>query len=153
MEHKHTIKLTLIALIALMVGSVNASPLVPYQIVDGNRIPKSLTGKPGNAEKGLAVAINRKQGNCLACHILPEIKQPFMGKIGPNLTGVANRYRESELRLQIVNNKLINPESLMPAFYRVAGLHMVHKDFVGIPILSAEQVEDVVSYLVTLTEE
>ena len=127
-------------------------PLVKYKVVNEDGIPKSLTGKAGDPAKGRGWVIHRKLGNCLACHVIPG-NHPYMGKIGPTLIGVASRYSEAQLRLRVVNAKALNKDSLMPAFYRVKGLHRVHKSFKGKTILSAQQVEDIVSYLMTLKEK
>lgn len=121
-----------------------------YRVVDGGSIPQSLTGKPGDPKKGRAVAINRKQGNCLACHAMPIQEQPFHGKVGPDLSGVASRYSEGEIRLRVVDPKVTNPATIMPAFYRSTGFHRVAKKFEAKSILTAEQTEDVVAYLMTL---
>jgi sulfur-oxidizing protein SoxX len=40
----------------------------------------------------------------------------------------------------------------MPPYYRVDGLERVAPTFRGKPILTAEQIEDVVAFLVTLKE-
>jgi len=131
-------------------GVAEASELVAYKIVDQVKIPAPLTSEAGDPVRGRAVAIDRKKGNCLACHDMPVPEQPFHGEIGPNLADVATRLSEGELRLRVVNSKKINPESSMPAFYRTDGLNAVSKDFVGEPILTAQEVEDVVAYLMTL---
>lgn len=135
-------------------GSVAvADELVAYRVVDGERIPESLTGKPGDAARGREVAINTKLGNCLACHKMPIPEQQFHGEVGPDLAGVADRYSEGELRLRVVDAKVLNPDSIMPAFYRNSGFHRVMKKFEGKSVLSAEQVEDVIAYLMTLKAE
>ncbi|SME89152.1 sulfur-oxidizing protein SoxX [Tistlia consotensis] len=126
-----------------------AEDLVAYQIVDG-AIPKSLTGKPGDPAAGEATAVNRKLGNCLACHSLPIKNQPFPGDLGPDLASVGSSLSEGQLRLRLVDSKKINPDTAMPSFYKVEGLHRVAKAFEGKPILTAQQVEDVVAYLMTL---
>ena len=113
-------------------------------------IPKSLTGKPGDAKKGRATAIHRKKGNCLACHQMPIKEQQFHGNIGPELEGIGSLYSAGELRLRIVNSKIINPDTIMPAFYRKDGYNRVLKKFKDKTILSAQQVEDIVAYLLTL---
>jgi len=56
------------------------------------------------------------------------------------------------LRLRIVDAAKINPESIMPPYYRVDDLQRVAPAFRGKPILTAEQIEDVVAYLVTLKD-
>lgn len=131
-------------------ASAFAAELVAYKVVDEISIPEPLTGEPGDPERGRKVAINRKQGNCLACHVMPIPEESFHGETGPDLNGVAERYTAGELRLRIVNPKVINPDTFMPAFYRTEGLHRVAKDFQGKPILEAQQVEDLIAYLMTL---
>ena len=97
--------------------------------------------------------MKRKQGNCLCVHAVAELENElFHGEVGPSLDGVADRLNEGELRLRVVNPKKINPETIMPAFYVTEGLYRVAKAFVGKPILTAAQVEDVVAYLMTLKE-
>ena len=132
---------------SLMIGDPG---LVSYVIVDDMSIPKSLTGKAGDAEKGRALAINRKKGNCLACHAMPIPEQQFHGETGPTLHGVGNRLSEGELRLQLVNSKVTNENTLMPSFYRTFGFNRPLKGFSGKPILEAQEVEDIVAYLKTL---
>lgn len=134
----------------MSVGAASAD-MVKYTVVDGSAIPASLTGKPGDAANGKKVFVNRKQGNCLACHAVSSLSdQPFHGDIGPSLDGVAERYTEGEMRLRIVNPKVIYDGTIMPAFYRIDGMHRVMDKFKGKPILTAQQVEDVIAYLKTL---
>ena len=130
-----------------------AEEMVAYKVVDDIEIEDSLTGKPGDPAQGRKLAIDRKLGNCLACHSLPIPEQQFHGETGPDLAGVGSRLTPGEIRLRVVNPKLVNPDTMMPAFYRVTGLNRVMKDFAGKPILTAEQVEDVVAYLMTLKED
>ena len=131
------------------------------------QIKTSLTGKPGNVEAGLKVMVNRRLGSCIACHQIGKIlekadpndlaslqKYGFHGKIAPPLDGVADRYTEGELRLIMVSAKKAFPDAntIMPAFHVKDGFNRVHTDCVGLAILTAERVEDVVSYLKTLKE-
>ena len=134
----------------LIAGAAAAEEFVAFKVVDNESIPQSLTGKPGDPANGRKVAINRKQGNCLACHKMPIPEQQFHGEVGPDLSTVADSYSEGELRLRVVNPKIVNPDTFMPAFYRPYGLHRVAKNFQGKTILTAQQVEDVIAYLQTL---
>lgn len=130
--------------------AIAAEELVAYEVVDQISIPKPLTDSAGDPDRGRKIAIDRKQGNCLACHTLPIPEQSFHGETGPDLHGIAGRYSAGELRLRIVNPKVVNPATLMPAFYRNDGFHRVAKKFQGKTILDAQQVEDLVAYLMTL---
>lgn len=127
-------------------------PLVKYKIVDEESIPKPLTGKPGDPVKGKKWSIHRRLGHCVACHVMP-VDQPYMGEVGPSLVGVGSRYSAGELRLLIVDPKVVNEDTMMPAFYKADGFHRVRKKFVGTTMLNAQQVEDIVAYLLTLKEE
>ena len=114
----------------------------------------SLTGKAGDAKTGRSVFANRKLGNCLACHINSDLnEQSFHGEVGPPMDGVADRWSEAELRAIVANSKKIFEGTIMPAFYIDAGYERPLEKFSGKSILSAEQVEDVVAYLLTLKEE
>ncbi|MFL2687816.1 MAG: sulfur oxidation c-type cytochrome SoxX [Alphaproteobacteria bacterium] len=129
--------------------AMDVKGMMSYKVV-GKSIPKSLTGKPGDPKKGLKTAVNRKKGNCLACHTLPNVKQADHGEIGPPLMGVAKRYKEGELRLRLVNPKKLNPDSIMPSYYRTSGYTRVQKKWKGKTIISAQDVEDILAYLKTL---
>jgi sulfur-oxidizing protein SoxX len=121
-------------------------PLPP--VVDG-AIPQPLTNQPGDPARGARLALDRSKGNCVTCHEMP-VSADFQGNFGPPLAGVAGRYTPGELRLRLVDPKQINPDSNMPSYYRIAGLTAVRQNFVGKPILEAQEVEDVLAYLLTL---
>jgi sulfur-oxidizing protein SoxX len=123
--------------------------LVDYRIVNG-AIPEPLTDQPGDPERGRRTVLDRAGGDCIICHAMPLPQRQFHGTIGPPLDGVGDRYTAGELRLRLVDPKAFNPETIMPAYYRVEGLHRVHERYRGIPILTTQQVEDVVTYLLTL---
>ena len=69
------------------------------------------------------------------------------------MDGVADRWSEAELRAIVANSKVIFEGTIMPAFYIDAGYERPLEKFAGKSILSAEQVEDVVAYLLKLKEE
>ena len=134
---------------AVAASGARAGELVKYQVVV-DAIPQSLTGKAGDSAKGRKTAINRRKGNCLACHVMPIPEQADHGQVGPPLNEVASRLSAGQIRLRIVDSKVVNPDTIMPAFYRIKGLHRVQKKWQGKTIISAQDVEDVTAYLMTL---
>jgi sulfur-oxidizing protein SoxX len=122
----------------------------PQSMRSGSSLPHPLTTQPGDAERGRRVVLDREAGDCTICHAMPLPQRQFHGTIGPPLDNIGARYTAGELRWRIVDAKLFNPESIMPAYYKVQGLHRVGERYRGAPILTAQQVEDVVAYLLTL---
>jgi len=131
-------------------GVVRAQALQSYTIV-GDAIPTSLTGQAGDPARGRAVVTNR-QNTCILCHSGPFPELKFQGDLAPGLNGSGNRWSEGQLRLRLVDAASLNPATIMPSYYRVDGLQRVGNAWRGKPILSAEQIEDVVAYLGTLRE-
>ena len=139
------------ALCTLGVAGAGGDELRPYVVV-GDAIPASLTGAAGDPERGRAIVSNRQVGLCLLCHTGPFPKEHFQGNLAPDLTGAGARASAGQLRLRIVDASRLNPNTIMPPYYRVDGLERVAANFRGKPILSAEQIEDVVAFLVTLKD-
>ena len=120
---------------------------------DYGSVAMSLTGVAGDAANGRKLFANRKLGNCLACHQNDDLlEQSFHGEVGPSLNGVGDRWNEEELRGIIANAKNTFDGTIMPAFYRTSGFSRNMTKFEGKSILSAQDVEDVLAYLLTLTE-
>jgi L-cysteine S-thiosulfotransferase len=141
------------ALAALTLIGACAAParaeLVHYMIV-GDAIPASLTGAKGDAAQGRAIVANRNVGLCLLCHSGPFPQDRFQGTMAPDLSGAGSRSSEGQLRLRIVDAGKLNRDTIMPPFYRIDNLIRVPAAFRGKPVLTAEQIEDVVAYLMTL---
>lgn len=125
-----------------------SSPLT-YR-VEGDGIPQPLTAVPGNAQNGREVALHPQRGNCLACHRLPLPDAAIFSDIAPPLDTVGQRLSEAQLRLRLVDPKRLQPHTLMPAYYKLTDLHRVGPRYRERPILQAQEVEDVVAYLLTL---
>ena len=123
----------------------------PYTVI-GDAIPVSLTGAPGDPVRGKAIVVSRQTGLCLLCHSAPLPEEKFQGTIGPDLKGVGSRNTEGQLRLRIVDPRIFNPDTMMPACYRRDGLERVAPAFRGKAVLMAEQIEDVVAFLMTLRD-
>jgi sulfur-oxidizing protein SoxX len=126
-----------------------AESLTPYRIVNGG-IPVALSATPGDARRGKTIAANADRGNCLICHAMPIPEAPVFGTVGPDLSGVGARLSAAQLRLRVVDPRALNPNTSMPAYYKVEGLKQVLPRYAGQPILSAQEIEDVVAYLQTL---
>jgi sulfur-oxidizing protein SoxX len=114
-------------------------------------IEEPLCGLDGDALRGKRVVSDSHTGNCLACHQLPIPGIEAYGTIGPPLQGIASRFTEAQIRVRIVDTRNINPMSIMPGFYRDPRLiNRPGKPYRGKTFLTAQQVEDVIAYLVTL---
>ncbi len=116
-----------------------------------DEIPASLTGAKGDPVRGRALVANRQVGLCLLCHSGPFPEERFQGNLAPDLRSAA-RLSEGAIRARIVDPRKSNPESIMPAYYDARGLTRVAPALQGKTILTAEQIEDIVAYLVTLKQ-
>jgi L-cysteine S-thiosulfotransferase len=137
---------------ALILGPAQGQDaLASFTVVD-DAIPASLTGAGGDATRGRTIVVNRQVGLCLLCHSGPFPEEKFQGTMAPDLSGAGARWSEGQLRLRLVDASRLNAATIMPPYYRVEGLTRVAPAFRGKPILTAEQIEDVVAYLMTLRE-
>jgi L-cysteine S-thiosulfotransferase len=131
-----------IVAVCCLVGSAHAD----------DTMPNSLTGAKGDPARGRAIVANRQVGLCLLCHSGPFPEERFQGNLAPDLRGVASRFSEGQMRLRIVEPARFNPATMMPAYHRIEGLARVAPAYRGKPILSTEQIEDVVAFLMTLRD-
>jgi sulfur-oxidizing protein SoxX len=102
-------------------------------------IPAAVSAAEGASDmvaKGKEVAFDRKEGNCLACHMIGDGASP--GDIGPPLVGMKARFPDkATLRKQIHDPEATNPNTRMPPF----GKH---------GIISDGDIDAIVEYLYTL---
>lgn len=151
----------IIAGLAAVAGSVVfAETVEPNQVAFGDygEIEMSLTGVPGDPDAGQVIMTTRGKGNCIACHQVTELDDfPFHGEVGPSLDGVGERWTEADLRGIVANAKMVFPETVMPSFYKVEGFIRPGDGFTGKagteplpPLLTAQEIEDVVAYLMTI---
>jgi len=151
---------TLLAAAVVTAGAAQAGPVAPGNVQYGEygEITESLTGVPGDPENGAKVMKTKSIGNCISCHVVgPLSDAPFHGEIGPPLDGVGDRWGEAELRGIVANAKKTYPGTMMPAYYKVEGFVRPGDAYTGKaaegeldPLLTAQQVEDVVAFLSTL---
>jgi len=140
-----------IATLLLSLGGAALADEAPVYAVEGNAIPAPLTAVPGDPARGPGI-VRAANVTCLICHHMPIPEEPDQGAIGPDLAGVGSRMTQGELRLRLVNPKLLNPDTLMPAYYETRGLYRVDTPYQGRTIYSAQDIEDVVAWLSSLRE-
>ncbi|WP_316013538.1 sulfur oxidation c-type cytochrome SoxX [Roseobacter sp. HKCCA0434] len=152
----------IVATVAVALATSVAAQTAPGEVVYGEygQVAESLTGQAGDPEAGLQIMVTRGKGNCIACHQVTELEEyPFHGEVGPSLDGVADRWTEEDLRGIVANAKMAFPGTMMPAFYKTEGYIRPGDAFTGRaaegelpPLLTAQEIEDVVAYLMTLDE-
>jgi sulfur-oxidizing protein SoxX len=133
-----------------MPAAASAQELRPY-VVAGDTISESLTGMPGDATRGRTLVLDRTS-TCILCHSGPFPEAKFQGDLAPSLAGAGSRWSEGQLRLRLVDASRLNPATIMPSYYRLDALNRVGLAWRGKPMLSADQIEDIVTYLATLRE-
>jgi L-cysteine S-thiosulfotransferase len=129
-------------------GPQKTSSLVPYRI-ENDGIAASLTGRAGDPARGAALFASRQVSTCLLCHADPTGPRTSADTIGPSLADAGSRLTGAQIRLRIVDAAWMNPDTVMPSFYVVAGLNRVGHQWRGKPILDAAQVEDLVAFFAT----
>lgn len=137
----------------LALAGCASTPLVddPYSIV-GDGIPAPLTPQPGDAAAGRRIVADRQVGLCLLCHSGPFPEVRFQGDLGSDLAGAGSRWNAAQLRLRLVDPARLDPQTIMPAYFRSRGFERVASAWRGKPALQAQQIEDVVAFLLTLRQ-
>ena len=154
--------LTSIAVLAFATAPAFAETVAPTDVVYGEygEVETSLTGVAGNPAEGAKIMTTRSLGNCIACHEVTALKDsPFHGEVGPMLDGVGEYRSAGELRGIVINAKQSFEGTVMPAYYKIDGFNRPGDAYTGkaakgelSPLLSAQQIEDVVAFLLTLKE-
>ena len=138
-----------IALAILLLGILNFYA-VSAQVITGDSIVESLSSEAGNPVRGRAIVASRQTGLCLLCHSGPFPEERFQGNLAPELKASVARLNAPQLRARIVNAAHFNPQTIMPAYYETRHLNRVAPKFVGQTMLSGQEIEDVIAFLVTL---
>jgi len=126
---------------------------VNAQVIQGDSIVESLSTEPGNPARGRAIVASRQTGLCLLCHSGPFPDERFQGNLAPELQASVARLDAPQLRARIVNAAHFNPQTIMPAYYQTSHLNRVAPKFAGQTILSGQEIEDVIAFLMTLNAQ
>jgi L-cysteine S-thiosulfotransferase len=146
-------RMTAVLACLLTVACAPESPrLVSPNQIDGDSIPLPLADAIADAAHGESLFVSRDGGHCVLCHQVAGLDAEFQGNVGPALTEIGSRFSSGQLRLRVVDYEQVRPGVLMPSYYRTHDLYQVSKAHEDKPILSAEDVEDLVAYLSSLKE-
>ena len=119
-------------------------------VFEGDAVPVPLTASPADAMRGKAAFVQREKGHCILCHVLPDPEVRFAGNVGPPMAGIGVRLSVAQLRGRIVDPTRHDPDTVMPAYYRTENLRRVAPAYAGRTVLTAQDIEDVIAYLLTL---
>ncbi|NDV48509.1 sulfur oxidation c-type cytochrome SoxX [Salipiger sp. PrR003] len=152
----------LASVIGIVASAVLADTTAPDDVsfTEYGEVEASLSGTAGDPAKGAEIMTTRSKGNCVACHAVTALADaPFHGEVGPTLDDVGGYRSEAELRGIVANAKKMFDGTVMPAFYKTSGFIRPGDGYTGKaapddlpPILSAQEVEDVVAFLMTLQD-
>ncbi len=156
------ISISLAAALACVAGIAAAEPVAPAEVQynEYGAVAQSLTGVAGDPANGKVIMGTKSKGNCVSCHAAAGLAEfPFHGEVGPVLDGVGDRWNEAEMRGIVANAKMTYEGTIMPAFYKTEGYIRPGDAYTGKapteplgPLLSAQDIEDVVAFLLTLKE-
>ena len=131
---------------AMIAMPLSASAQAPVP----GEIAASLTGQPGDPVRGRQIVLNRQTGLCLLCHQGPFPEERFQGTLGPELSASVAKLSAGRIRAQLVDARQFNPKTIMPPYFRTDRLNRVASQFAGRTLLEAQEIEDVVAFLMTL---
>jgi len=123
------------------------------QSFEGDAINQSLSGSPGDPIHGRSIVLGRQTGLCILCHIGPFPEEAFQGNLAPDLGLSSARLSAAQLRAHIVDASYFNKDTIMPSYYRTDNLNRVAPKFIGKTILNAQEIEDVISFLLSLNKQ
>ena len=142
--------LKIIFIVFLFSYFAKSNEYFPYKIdLEKLTADSDILNLKGKAEIGKNIFASRKV-NCLSCHEAPILEEKFQGNFGPPLYNIGSRYTKEEIRLRIINSKLINEDSIMPSYFKKIKNYRTPEYFYDKTILTVQEVEDITEYLYSL---
>lgn len=152
-----------LAVLVLAATTATAEEVAPADVVfdEYGAVEASLTGVPGNPEEGAKIVSNKSIGNCVACHAIAQMPDvPFQGEVGPELSWTGEARTAAELRGILTNSKKTFEGTIMPAYYKTTGFIRPGVGYTKKaaqeplpPLLTAQQIEDTIAFLLTLKDQ
>ncbi len=137
---------------ALAISTLLALP-IPSQaqvVWTGDAVQTALSPNPGDPIKGRAIVTSRQTGLCILCHSGPFPEERFQGNLAPDLRLSVANLSLDQLRARLVDPARSNPNTNMPAYFRIDHLQRVAPQFSGKTLLTGQEIEDVLAYLLTI---
>ncbi|MFN3262189.1 MAG: c-type cytochrome [Pikeienuella sp.] len=126
------------AFLTLVVWAAGAAAEhVDYVVENASAIPDPLAEWTGGPEPGAALW---REAGCAECH--------QRGR-APALEGAGSRLTAGEIRLMIVEPRVVYPETEMPAYYTPGLAGEVEEALVGRTRLTALEIEQLVAFLLS----
>ena len=143
---------------ALALAATQATAPAAWVAV-GDGIPEPLGGLQGDAARGAALVADRGKSLCLLCHQAavqgPHAPAALQGNVSTDLRGAGSRWSSAQLRLRVAHSRHLNPASPMPTMHPASpdtaaeARARVPAALQGRPVLSAQELEDIVAWLET----
>jgi sulfur-oxidizing protein SoxX len=140
----------LTACFVLAAPAITLAQQVDKKVTEGEVIANSLSGAPGDPARGRLIVLSRQSGLCILCHSGPFPEERFQGNLAPDLEVSAARLSAEQLRARIVDASRFNPNTIMPPYFQKNHGSRVAPQFADKTMLTAQEIEDVVAFLVSL---
>lgn len=138
--------------VVLAIGMLLALPIpsVGQVIWIGDAVQMPLSSNPGDPVKGSSIVTSRQKGLCILCHAGPFPEERFQGNLAPDLRLSIANLSAGQLRARLVDPSKSNPNTIMPAYFKTEQLQRVAPQFAGKTVLTGQEIEDVLAYLLTI---
>jgi sulfur-oxidizing protein SoxX len=147
---REVINWLLAACFVLTVPTITLAQQVDKKVTQGEVIVDSLSGAPGDSARGRLIVLSRQSGLCILCHSGPFPEEPFQGNLAPDLALSAARLSAEQLRARIADASRFNPNTIMPPYFKKNHGSRIAPQFADKTMLTAQEIEDVVAFLVSL---